>query len=172
LKSRAILASADDDFVTEVAFSKLIPKAPTEVASPSPGLKCDYYEGEWYNLPDFDTLQIKKTAVVDSIALPDFARPEDYGLVMTGYVKVPADGLYDFSITSDDGSALYVEDSLIANNDGIHGADEVSGEIALMAGLHPITVYMFQCKGGKYLEASVSGPGIEKQAIAADMLYH
>jgi alpha-mannosidase len=172
LKARALLASADDDFVTEVAFAKLIPKAAAVVTNPEPGLKCNYYEGEWYNLPDFDTLQIVKTAVVDSIGLPDFARPEDYGLVMTGFVKVPADGLYDFSITSDDGSALFVEDSLIANNDGIHGADEVSGEIALRAGLHPITVHMFQCKGGKYLEVSVKGPGLEKQPISAQMLFH
>lgn len=172
LKARAILASADDNFVTEVAFAKLIPRAPAVVADPAPGLKCDYYEGEWYNLPDFDTLQIEKTAVVDSIALPDFARPEDYGVVMTGYVEVPADGLYDFYITSDDGSDLFVEDSLIANNDGIHGADEVSGEIALKAGLHPITVHMFQCKGGKYLEVSLRGPGLEKQPISSQMLYH
>jgi alpha-mannosidase len=171
LKARALHEHADDRYVTEVQFTQLIPRSASVLTQPSPGLICNYYEGEWRRLPDFDSLTPQKTAVVDSIVLPEFVRDEDYGLVMTGYVEVPADGLWDFYITSDDGSALYVGDSLVADNDGIHGPDEVGGMIALKAGLHPIRVRMFQCKGGKYLEVSMQGPGFEKQPIAPHLLF-
>ena len=162
VRARALLAGADDGHIASLMFKKLIPRpavSPTDVV---PGLKCEYYEGEWRRLPNFDSLTPTKSDAVFTIAIPDFARPEDYGLVLTGYVQVPEDGLYDFYLDLDDGGALYVCDSLLANNYGI----------ALKAGLHPIRVLMFQRKGDEYLKVSMSGPGLEKQPIPASMLFH
>ena len=70
-----------------------------------------------------------------------------YGLVMRGYVQIPSEGLYEFGLSSDDGSVLWIGDSLVVDNDGLHGSGEIPGQIALKAGLHPITIKMFQCKG-------------------------
>ncbi|MCX6836127.1 MAG: PA14 domain-containing protein, partial [candidate division Zixibacteria bacterium] len=140
VKTRALLASADDTHITSMTFTKLIPHpavSPKDVIS---GLKCEYYEGAWQRLPDFDSLTPIKSEAVTTFALPDFARPEDFGLVLTGYVHVPEDGLYDFYLDSDDGSVLYVCDSLLIDNDGVHGSQAVNEGIALKAGLHPIRV--------------------------------
>jgi len=171
LQARALHEHVDDSYVTQAQFTRLIARAASVPARPTPGLMCRYYEGEWRRLPDCESLTPQKTAVVEAVGLPEFVRDEDYGLVMTGYVEVPTDGLWDFYIISDDGSALYVGDSLVADNDGIHGPEEVGGMIALKAGLHPIRVDMFQCKGGKYLEVSMQGPGFEKQPIAPHLLF-
>ena len=80
--------------------------------------------------------------------------------------------MYDFSITSDDGSVLYLADSLLADNDGLHGSYEVAGTIALKPGLFPIKAHMFQRKGGEALDVTIRGPGIGKQPIPAEMLFH
>ncbi|SYZ72066.1 putative Alpha-mannosidase [Candidatus Zixiibacteriota bacterium] len=172
LKARSFLPGTDDRHVTEVTFKKLAPRDPVTVKKPVPGLKCIYYEGEWQRLPNFDSLTAVKDTVWSTVAIPGFARPEDYALVFTGFVKVPTDGLYDFFIGSDDGSRLMVDDSAIADNDGIHGDGEVSCEVALKAGLHPIRVFMFQAKGGQALSLSYRGPGIKKQSVPPEAFFH
>ena len=171
LKAAAFLDGAENH-ISSVTFRKLIPREPDRVDSAAAGLGCRYYEGSWSKLPDFDSLKIVKEAVVDTIAIPPFAQKEDYGLVFTGYIRVPRDGLYTFYINSDDGSALKVGDSLYIDNDGIHGGQELSAEIAIKTGLHPIVVRMFQAKGGQALDVFVEGPDLKKQAIPRDMMFH
>ncbi len=172
LKARALLASVDDHYVSQVTFTKLIPKEPVKVAKLISGLDGNYYEGAWSKLPNFDSLKAKKQFVMDTIGIPSFAQKEDFGLVITGYVQVPRDGMYEFAISSDDGSTLTISDSLLVDNDGLHGSGEVAGALALKAGLHPIKVRMFQAKGGEDLRVWISGPGVEKQLIPREMLYH
>jgi alpha-mannosidase len=172
VKVRAFHEQSDDGYINKVEFRKLIPRQGDRVNDAMPGLQCRYYEGEWRRLPAFDSLTPVIDTVVAVVALPAFVRAEDYGLVLTGYIEVPRDGLYDFSISSDDGSTLYVGDSLIVNNDGIHSEGDVTGAVALGAGRHAIRVNMFQAKGGKALDLSIAGPGLPKQLVSAAMLTH
>jgi hexosaminidase len=137
-----------------------------------PGLKCFYYEGEWQKLPDFASLKSIKELTVDTIVIPNIARPEDYGLVFSGFFMAPADGLYKFGISSDDGSSLRVADTLVVDNDGLHGSGEIAGKVALLKGLHPFEVRMFQGKGDQALNLFVTGPGIEKQEVGKSLLFH
>jgi alpha-mannosidase len=172
VKSLAILKGADDHFVATSSFNKLIPHEAVAVQNVLPGLKSAYYEGPWGKLPNFDSLTAKKEFVTNSVAIPDFAVKEDFGLTFDGFIKIPTDGLYDFYLSSDDGSVLYIGDSLVVDNDGLHGEGDVLGEIALKAGCHPITIHMFQAKGDEALAFSMQGPGMEKQVVPKEMLFH
>ena len=49
---------------------------------------------------------------------------------------------------------------------------ESSGDVALQAGLHPITVTYFQAYGPRALELQVEGPGLRRQPVPAGMLFH
>ncbi|MCB2229787.1 chitobiase/beta-hexosaminidase C-terminal domain-containing protein [bacterium] len=171
LRAKAFDKPAAGGVVSNLSVQKLVPRDPVSVAE-QPGLQCSYYEGEWHRLPDFDSLTAVSEFVADTVAIPEIARPEDYGLLFQGYVLVPSDGMYEFGISSDDGSALLVADTLIADNDGVHGDGEVAGKIALKAGFHPIEARMFQCKGGQALRLYITGPGIEKREIPREMLFH
>jgi hypothetical protein len=155
-----------------VTFEKLELIDPVVVGDLSPGLRCDYYEGEWSKLPDFDTLTVVDRFVSDTAIIPPLAREEYFGLVFTGYVRIEREGLYDFSISSDDGSKLYVGERLVADNDGLHGTLEVTGALALKPGFYPINALMFQKRGGRALGVSIEGAGLAKQPIPAGMLYH
>ncbi len=144
---------------------------PIELRNPRPGLNYKYYEGKWDLLPNFDRLTPKRAGVVDSIAIPMQNANENFGVQYEGYVKVPADGLYTFSLNSDDGSSMYIDDIMVVTDDGRHAPTEASGTIVLKAGYHPIKVTFFQAGGGFSLDASIEGPGLKKQPISPHMLF-
>jgi len=172
VKSRAFLEGADDSYVTRREFTSVVPHEAVAVGQTSPGLHCTYYEGDWTELPDFSSMTASREFVSAAVSIPQIARLERFGLAFTGYLMVEREGLYDFSLTSDDGSALYVADTLVVDNDGLHDKQTILGTIALEAGLHPITIYMFQRTGGRSLGLTVEGPGLEGESIPAGMLFH
>ncbi|MEW5924957.1 MAG: glycoside hydrolase family 38 C-terminal domain-containing protein, partial [Candidatus Zixiibacteriota bacterium] len=177
VNARAFKNGFNNDYVAAKTVNKLELRDAMDIADLTNGLECKYYEAEWERLPDFDSAEAVDTFVVDTfiadtIAIPERARDEDYGLTFKGYVKVPVDGVYAFSINSDDGSRLFVCDTMLVDNDGLHSDYEMTGLIGLKAGYHPITALMFQCKGGKALGSSITGPSLPKQPIPAEMLYH
>ena len=78
--------------------------------------------------------------------------------------------MYRYSVTSNDGSILYVADKLVVDNDGPHGAYEKEGEIALQRGLHKIELSYFQAGGGKALKVSMKNSSTKKVEISENIL--
>jgi len=87
-------------------------------------------------------------------------------------LRIPKDGAYTFFTASDDGSKLFIGDTEVVDNDGVHGVVEKSGVIELKAGLHPIRVIFAQGGGGRALRVSYDGPGIARQDVPEAGLYH
>ncbi|HMB89509.1 MAG TPA: alpha-L-fucosidase [Rhodothermales bacterium] len=136
------------------------------------GLGYKYYEGDWWQLPDFERL----TAEKEGAALrfdPDHLceQKENCGLLFEGEIDVPQPGRYTFYLQSDDGSRLYIDDQEVIDNDGIHGLMEKQGRVTLEQGRHSITLQYFQRRADYDLTLFVEGPGLEKRELAADMLY-
>lgn len=73
----------------------------------------------------------------------------NFAMEMSGYINVPKDNNFVFRLISDDGSKLYINDKLVIDNDGLHGAEAIDGELALKEGMHPIKVEFFQGTGGR-----------------------
>jgi hypothetical protein len=82
----------------------------------------------------------------------------NYAWVIYGKVKVVAGGNYEFCTSSDDGSQLFVDDTRVVNNDGLHGAERRCGNKALVPGKHDVRVEGFQSGGGAYEHARWKGP--------------
>lgn len=57
-------------------------------------------------------------------------------------------------------------------NDGLHAPKEESGEIALKAGRHAITLLYFQGGGAASLEVLWEGPDLPRQKVPAAALTH
>ncbi|MBN1126310.1 MAG: lamin tail domain-containing protein [Sedimentisphaerales bacterium] len=129
------------------------------------GLHYEYFEGNWDLLPDFDLLAPIEEGTTSNFDISVRNQDDYFGFRFTGYVSVPADGEYTFYTSSDDGSRLWIDTTLVVDNDGLHGAQEVGGSITLTAGAHPITVTMFEKGGDEVLTVSYQGPGISKQLI-------
>ena len=136
------------------------------------GLKYACFEGQWNSLPDFSTLRATQTGIVKTINLSCVNKRENFALKFTGFIKIPLSGVYQFTTNSDDGTILFLGGSELINNDGVHGMNEVLGEIALEAGWHPIELVYFQGVGGLGLDVSWQGPGFQHTQISGDMLGH
>ena len=95
-----------------------------------------------------------------------------FGYHFNGYIKVPADGLYGFSLKSNDGAKFYLDDNLIIDNDGAHRAQESLVKVGLKKGYHSIKLDYFQQGRAKSLVLRWEGPGIENQEIPGSALFH
>ena len=136
------------------------------------GLKYAYHEGKWNVLPDFAKLRPRKTGTTLGF---DFSkikmRPDYFGVVFTGFLRIPADGEYTFSMGSDDGSRLSLDGRTVAVNDSIHAMTEKSGTVQLTAGRHAIRIEFFDALNTDALALSVQGPGMPRQPVPASSLF-
>ncbi len=146
-------------------------RSPENPVSTVGGLKYEYYEGTWNTLPNFSALTPVKTGTVTNFSLTPRNRSDNFAFRFTGYVQVPTNGLYTFYTSSDDGSKLYIGNTLVVNNDGQHAARERAGTIRLRAGKHALTVTFFEKTGAEVLNVSYAGPGIAKRAIPSSALF-
>jgi predicted esterase len=70
----------------------------------------------------------------------------------TSYLQIDAPGTYRFYTNSDDGSRLYIDGTLVVNNDGAHGPRTVSGTYTFPEqGKYSIRVSFFEQGGGQTL---------------------
>lgn len=130
------------------------------------GLNYSYYQGDWMKMPSFEGLHPLKTGTTQSLDPSTLKRREDkYALVYEGFIQIEKTGEYIFSLTSDDGSRLVIENRQIVLNDSIHGMVEVSGKIDLNAGMHPIRIEFFDYQMGEGLRLAWQGPGTRKQPV-------
>jgi hypothetical protein len=113
-----------------------------------------------------------KITISSSISVQDTLRRENSGLVYEGYIKIPADGVYVFYLSSDDGSQLRIDNEIVIDNDGLHGNDETTGKTALKKGLHRFRLSYFQAKGDADLQLGMSLETGKKQPIPASAFYH
>ena len=97
--------------------------------------------------------------------------PDDrFAAVFTGRVKIYQAGSYDFFTTSDDGSHLFVDGSMVVDNGGLHGSEEKQGAVELSAGFHSVKVDFFENSGGAELRVRYRGPDTKGEKLEIDAL--
>ena len=145
-------------------------EAVTAPAALQPGLKAVWHDFRGNLCADMDAAPVKGEYVVESVSIPEEVKG-NIGLVLTGYLEVPADGIYTFALLSDDGSTLMLDGELLGDNDGAHSPVEIIVQKALKAGLHPIEVRYFDCNGGVLQMELVNEKG-EKEVLPSTWLKH
>lgn len=135
-----------DSFKTRYLKQEYAPADP-DATPKNNGLLAIWHEGRFDACADID-----KAPETGKYEIPDVGIPAevkgDIGLIISGYFNVPADGVYTFSLLSDDGSWLKVDGELVSDNDGPHAPQEITGQRALAKGLHPIEIRYFDYNGG------------------------
>ncbi len=131
-----------------------------------------FYRDTWQALPAFDELRPEDEGAVPSnlfdIAVAPSLRPDSFGYVFTGFLKVPKDGDYTFVLDSDDGARLTIDGRAVLEYDGIHGEGSPrTATVVLKAGRLPIRLDYFQWLHGKGLSVAWSGPGLEQRWLSA-----
>ena len=160
-------------------------------------------------MPDFGALTPVYTFITTNLDVPvreytqGFPIPgkqivvENFAVRFRGVLAVDTPGRYVFWLLSDDGSKLYIDDTLVIDNDGVHGITrnkgrkdlskntQVSwhfkgpfmdmgkhGSMELTAGTHPFEIQYFQ--GPRYeiaLQWFYQPPNSHRQIVPSEVIY-
>jgi alpha-mannosidase len=172
VKARAFAPGLDDRFVAEARFTRLTTKPAATVGNTPPGLRCRYVEGTWRELPDPALLPDAREEVVSEFTVPPFARLEHFALELTGYLRVPLDGLYALSLRYDDVASLELDGETVVNPADSNGGGDDRRLVALAAGLHPIKVRVLHRRLVPLLQLWIEGPGFAMRPVRTDELAH
>ena len=137
------------------------------------GLAARYYAlSAPTDIPDFSTLSPFRLATVPSLSFGSTTgscvgsgQTDNVGAVFEGWIEVPSDGTYAFSLTSDAGSELYLDGVLVIDNGGLHSFSEKIGSIAMKAGLHAVRVRFFEGTGSCGLWLKWAPPGTTTRSL-------
>ena len=157
--------------VLELEGEVNLKKPEYNLENPINGLNYNYYEFNGNSLPNFTDMKPVSSGTTDNFVIPPIVSEEDFALKYSGYIKIPEEGLYTFYTTSDDGSAVLIDNKLVVNNDGQHAMVENSGNVMLTSGYHKIEVLFFQAGGGMGLQVDIKGLHMEKQVIPTKILF-
>lgn len=154
-----------------IHYKKVKYQSATEPNTIQSGLNVQYYKGFFKN-----TSKIKSVAdssfITTGVTVPGSVNAPSFGLDYAGYIDVPETGIYSFYLTCDDGGILKIGNELIVDNDGLHPAQEKSGQAALSKGLHPILLRFIEGGGGFTLKLQYSFNGSPIQDIPEKWLKH
>lgn len=125
------------------------------------GLRFHFYPGRFTHCPDVSKLKASGEGTIEQIRLDRVPGlpGDDYALVLEGYIEIPETGVWSLAINSDDGSRLFVDGQLVANNDGPHPPQWASGRGRFAAGLHPVRIEFFEATGEEDLRVVLSRDG-------------
>jgi len=134
-----------------------------------------FYGEKMEKLPNFSTLKPIKEGYVTEFshkqALSPDIQQDQVALLLESYLEIEEEGKYRFFTNSDDGSKLYVDGTLVVDNDGDHGVMERSGTMELTKGRHEVRVEFFNGGGGYHLDVKYQGANVPKQIMPANKLY-
>ena len=145
-----------------------------KLTNPQQGIPYKYYQfkDELNNVDSITKLTPVSTGIASVIDLSKSTREENYAFIFEGYVQIPADDSYVFSINSDDGSKLVIDDKVDVLNEGYHAEEEVEKEVKLAAGFHKVKVYFWQGGGEYALSVSWRSSKIPKTALPSSVLFY
>ncbi|MBR1526972.1 MAG: family 20 glycosylhydrolase [Prevotella sp.] len=112
-----------------------------------PGLNVSWYDYKGATCREIISATLNGTYVVDDVVIPKEAHG-NIGLVISGYINVPEDGIYTFALMSDDGSWLKIDGNMVVDNDREQSPHEMICQQALRKGMHKMEVRYFDHNGG------------------------
>eukprot|EP00903_Cladosiphon_okamuranus_P003899 g3897.t1 len=126
-------------------------------ASPA-GISWSFHRGEWPWMPDFRALAPASSGISPGIALPPAVGTEKGGVHFEGYIKIPADGPYTFTVTADGGSMLFVHDKRVIDEGKAPARAGKTATIPLRAGWHPFRLLFRATNDTPSLRFDITGP--------------
>ena len=157
---------------TEDGFASSTAKVELMKIAPDSGLLLDYYErhpqGARFNdMPDFDSMQPTLTFVTDSFDVEAWAKQQDdIAAVFHGTLTPPQNGSYKFTVISDDGFIMYLDDDIVIEDRQKHATRTKIGEpVQLEARPYKFELQYYHDRRTRALEIQVSINGSQPQPI-------
>lgn len=153
-----------------VAIRNIIYKKYDKTSITLEDLSYDYYEGAFDQFPDFDTLTVTKSGMVDSIAGNVVEGADRYALRYTGTLNAPNSGTYLFKLRNAGRSKMLIDGEPVIEQDTIRRMHELSSAtIELDGGEHDFTLEYIKHPNEWYwgLSLFTEGPELRYQSLHA-----
>lgn len=174
LEGRRLGATAP--VATGTGFAARVPSPPDAGDGPLPegtGLTADIYDHRsgLRLVPRLSGVAPTLSRVDPVVDFPDDGsfglpfEPDTFAIVWTGYLRCERRGIHAFRVGSDDGSRLEVDNTIVLDNDGLHGHEAVEGALELEAGLHLVRLVYFENHGVASARFEWQPPGTNGFAV-------
>ena len=149
-----------------------IPVYPAVDAQPAgPGLRYTYCEGALMSVAQVAASPVKTSGIAPVFSTSYKERDDHFGLVFKGLLKIDSGGIYRLSLTSDDGSALWLDGQPLLDLD-FDGGGSTDALVKLEAGYHLLEVQFFENFAEESLRVGLEGPGMAHDNLPANLLFH
>jgi hypothetical protein len=112
------------------------------------------------NLKPAQTPNVDKLMpTINWTATTDFGIGDQFVSEVTGYVNIATAGTYNFRLISDDGSRLWLDNALVIDHDGLHGATPKDGSVQLTTGPHALRIEHFDATVDQQITLQWQPPG-------------
>ncbi len=174
IKAKTIMPNGRSS-ITITGTSKAVELMPAinPTGNPSSGLKATIYKGKIKKLKEKHRLTKIKDTIMHQIRYPNNRLKHDFALSFSGYIDIPANGVYSFYLNSSDGSNLYIDGDTAVSNDFTHPRLTIMKRIALEKGFHDFKLdYFYSSIFEKHLVLEMDGPEIKRQEIPKELFFH
>jgi hypothetical protein len=112
------------------------------------------------NLKPAQTPNVDKLMpTINWTATTDFGIGDFFVSEVTGYVNIATAGSYNFRLISDDGSRLWLDNAIVIDHDGLHGATPKDGSVQLTTGPHALRIEHFDNSVDQQITLQWQPPG-------------
>ncbi len=141
------------------------PKSETvSVSTAMTGLFYTHTTGAWTNLKGIDWSTWEYEGRVADFDLSPKRQEDFFNFCFDGFLLIQSPGVYEFRLTSNDGSRLRLNDTLAVDNDGLHDLVSITGSPRNMAaGPTRITVQFFDHMDIDSLIVEYNGPDTQNE---------
>ncbi len=150
LKARSFTKDGKGSRVSTREFEKMIPFGATKEVETVPGLRYQYYEGDWRDVKAnyFISSNKKGEGILKTLNIKDINGPDKgyWGLIVNGYFEVPQTDTYTFYALDSRGLQVSIDGILIVDSDG---EDQTVKSLVLEEGKHSLVIKSYQHQGRK-----------------------
>jgi len=124
----------------------------------------EHYDSNIYDYEKIGKIGLKRLNIPETAInernFPGVQQKIKFAMILTAKVKIELAACYEFSLSSDDGSILWIDSTLVVNNDGGHQMKMKKDSTVLKKGIYPVKVWYFQGMPDRYgliLDAKIIG---------------
>ena len=173
LQTIVITPTGKRSVVTKMTIYNKAPLPPVVYQGNNQGLRYELIPGEYSSTNDFkSSASGADSLIAKSFNINPFRKTVGFAIIYNGYIRIDSDGFYGFSISSDDGSTLLIDNQVVVDNDGKHPISAKNGGIALQKGYHKFTVKYFNLGTTGSLKVFITIPGKPTGELGSDLLYN
>lgn len=174
LKTIVITQSGKRSQITHAIMYNKSPLASVNYQGTGRGLKYELFSGDFTSVTQLnDEAASIDTGTTQTFTTSAFKKNiKGFGVIYNGFIRIDSDGVYGFTTSSANGSALLIDGQPVVDNDGKHGIFDQGGAVPLLKGYHKITVKYFDTGNAGSLRVFLTLPGKPKGELTPDTLFN